>query len=431
MVAEAMPAGRRLGGAYFRVTLNGHPIAEALGHAVKPKPGTQVLIRVVPQGDILKNVLLIALTVAAVAAGQFYGPMLAGELLFGGLGGIGTGSLGTALAGVITATTLLAGTLLINALIPVRSDKKDTAIYGIQGLRNQAQPDGVVPAILGFHRSTPPYGMLPYTESVGDDRFVIANFIHGYGPIALRNHRIGETPIEKYQEVTAEYREGRVGDAALTLTPQQVVERALSIELLSGGPGAGPQTRYTKADISSFSIDIGFPGGLGGVDKDGKKVGVEATFTLRYRKVGTETWTSRPISVFAKLSGKAFTRTFAYDVTERGLYEVEITRTSSDFDRPDQDLSKKEIQRTGRSQWSALRSFRPEYPLNFDKPLAVTAIRIRATGQLNGTLDEYNCDAFCICPDWDATSKTWIERETQNPASLFRHVLTGPAGAYP
>ena len=431
MVAEAMPAGRRLGGAYFRVTLNGHPIADALWHAVKPKPGTQVLIRVVPQGDILKNVLTIALTVAAVAAGQFYGPMLAGELLFGGLGGVGTGALGTVLSGAITATTLLAGTLLINALIPVRSDKKDAATYGIQGLRNQAQPDGIVPGLLGFHRSTPPYGMLPYTESVGDDRFVTANFIHGYGPIATRNHRIGETPIEKYQEVTAEHREGRVGDAPLTLTPRQVVERALSIELLNAGPGAGPQTRFTKADISSFSVDIGFPGGLGGVDKDGKKVGVEATFTLRYRKVGTETWTTRPISVYAKLSGKPFTRTFAYDVTDRGLYEVEITRTSGDFDRPDQDFFKKEIQRTGRSQWSVLRSFRPEYPINFDAPLAVSAIRIRATGQLNGTLDEYNCDAFCICPDWDAASKTWIERETQNPASLFRHVLTGPAGAYP
>ena len=431
MVAEAMPAGRRLGGAYFRVTLNGHPIGDALWHAVKPKPGTHVLIRVVPQGDTLKNVLTIALTVAAVAAGQFYGPMLAGELLFGGLGGIGTGSLGTVLSGAITATTLLAGTLLINALIPIRSDKKDAATYGIQGLRNQAQPDGVVPGLLGFHRSTPPYGMLPYTESVGDDRFVTANFIHGYGPIATRNHRIGETPIEKYQEVTAEHREGRPGDAPLTLTPRQVVERALSIELLNAGPGGGPQTRFTKADISSFSVDIGFPGGLGGIDKDGKKVGVEATFTLRYRKVGTETWATRPISVYAKLSGKPFTRTFAYDVTDRGLYEIEITRTSGDFDRPDQDFSKKEIQRTGRSQWSVLRSFRPEYPINFDAPLAVSAIRIRATGQLNGTLDEYNCDAFCICPDWDAASGTWIERETQNPASLFRHVLTGPAGAYP
>ena len=309
------------------------------------------------------------------------------------------------LSGAITATTLLAGTLLINALIPIRSDKKDAATYGIQGLRNQAQPDGVVPGLLGFHRSTPPYGMLPYTESVGDDRFVTANFIHGYGPIATRNHRIGETPIEKYQEVTAEHREGRPGDAPLTLTPRQVVERALSIELLNAGPGAevrklGSPRRTSRA----FSVDIGFPGGLGGIDKDGKKVGVEATFTLRYRKVGTETWATRPISVYAKLSGKPFTRTFAYDVTDRGLYEIEITRTSGDFDRPDQDFSKKEIQRTGRSQWSVLRSFRPEYPINFDAPLAVSAIRIRATGQLNGTLDEYNCDAFCICPDWDAAS---------------------------
>ncbi len=36
-----------------------------------------------------------------------------------------------------------------------------------------------------------------------------------------------------------------------------------------------------------------------------------------------------------------------------------------------------------------------------------------------------------ICPDWDEVSGTWIARETNNPASLFRYVLTGPAIAYP
>jgi hypothetical protein len=32
-----------------------------------------------------------------------------------------------------------------------------------------------------------------------------------------------------------------------------------------------------------------------------------------------------------------------------------------------------------------LRSFRPEYPIDFPQPLALAACRIRATGQLNGT----------------------------------------------
>ena len=62
-------------------------------------------------------------------------------------------------------------------------------------------------------------GCCPIRNRSETDRFVTANFIHGYGPIATRNHRIGETPIEKYQEVTAEHREGRPGGRAADADP--------------------------------------------------------------------------------------------------------------------------------------------------------------------------------------------------------------------
>ncbi|MHC2021327.1 host specificity factor TipJ family phage tail protein, partial [Methylobacterium sp. CM6247] len=315
---------------------------------------------------------------------------------------------------------------------PSRTDKKDAPTYAIQGIRNQATPDGVIPFILGKVRYAPVYAGLPYTETVGDERYIRALFTFGYGPLRLTNFRIGDTPIEKYKDVQYEVREGYASDAPVTLYPDQVIERALSIELKFAGIGAGPQSRFTAADAANASIDLTFPGGLGGVDKDGRKVAVTLEFAARYRKAGTEAWTNAaPISVTAKLSGKPFTRTFPFSFPERGRYEIELTRNSGDFDNPDQDFSKKEIQRTGRSVWSALRSFRPEYPINFGKPLAVVAVRIRATGQLNGTLDEFNADAQTLCPDWDAATNAYITRETRNPASLFRYVLNGPGITYP
>lgn len=60
---------------------------------------------------------------------------------------------------------------------------------------------------------------------------------------------------------------------------------------------------------------------------------------------------------------------------------------------------------------------------------ARTAIRIKATDQLNGSVDGINALVTSICPDWDVASGTWVTRTTNNPASLFRYILQHPANA--
>lgn len=61
--------------------------------------------------------------------------------------------------------------------------------------------------------------------------------------------------------------------------------------------------------------------------------------------------------------------------------------------------------------------------------LAMTAIRVRATNQLNGNIDGVSATVQSICKDWDRTTSTWIVRPTRNPASLLRYVLQHPANA--
>ena len=61
--------------------------------------------------------------------------------------------------------------------------------------------------------------------------------------------------------------------------------------------------------------------------------------------------------------------------------------------------------------------------------LAVTAMRIKATDQLNGVVDKFNGVVEAIIPDWNG--KEWADAKTSNPASIYRHILQGNANARP
>lgn len=99
----------------------------------------------------------------------------------------------------------------------------------------------------------------------------------------------------------------------------------------------------------------------------------------------------------------------------RGQYDVRIRRTTADaVDDRDIDLV----------FWTAIRSTTNEDPLP-EPGLAKVAIRIRATDQLNGTVDTLNFMAHSIRPDWDVATGTWITRATSRPGSLYRAVLQG------
>jgi hypothetical protein len=110
-------------------------------------------------------------------------------------------------------------------------------------------------------------------------------------------------------------------------------------------------------------------------------------------------------------------RSVRFDVP-RGQYDVRLRRVTADstdnqvFD----DVA-----------WTALRTITDEPPITFEQPIAVTGLRIRATDQLNGVIDQLNADVTAILPDWDGSS--WVTRPTVNPASAFRDVLTGNANA--
>jgi len=112
-------------------------------------------------------------------------------------------------------------------------------------------------------------------------------------------------------------------------------------------------------------------------------------------------------------------RHWVVDRTKR--YEVALTRITADTD---------EARILDDVHWATMRGFRNDAPVQFLHPLAMTAVRIRATEQLQGVIDSLNAVVTSVCPVWSGTA--WgAAAETQNPAALFRHVLMHNANARP
>lgn len=392
-------------------------------HRVRPRAGVHVVIRLLPGDDFLSSILQVVVSIAAVALGQFWGVGLAGTF------GLSAG----AWQGIIGLGVTAIGGLLINALIPPAKNEKERPNYTINGWRNEMRPDGVVPLVLGKVRYAPPFAASSYSEVAGDWQYVRFLMTAGYGRVLWSEPRIGETAISQYNEATLEYREGLETDAPVSLYPQQTHEENLGTELTrpllrdgAGNPiGEGPLvpvTRSTGLDAAGVCAILSFPAGLVGYNKKGKRQAAAVDFVVEWRKAGTVDWVYVGTVTIQRSQAEGFNVALQWVLPERGRWEMRFTRATSE--RTDERIQ-------DRSVLAALQTIRAEYPIAFGQPLALLAGRIKATHQLNGTLDSLNAIVSRVCLDYDDTTGTWIERETSNPASLMRFVLESGALARP
>lgn len=119
---------------------------------------------------------------------------------------------------------------------------------------------------------------------------------------------------------------------------------------------------------------------------------------------------------------RAFTRQYSFNLP-RGQYEFDVVQTSAD----DAAKANWKGQAAVQIQWVALRAFTNGTPFNPRKALAWLELRVKATDSLSGALDMINAAVKSVVLDYDYKTKTWVRRVSSNPASLFRHVLQGPA----
>ncbi|MCW5711258.1 phage tail protein [Shinella sp.] len=427
-VAAALPGLAKDAWARVRVTLvnrKGSVVLDpARWHRIRARVGTHVIIRLIPAGDELRGILQIVVSIAAVALGQFWAPALAGAT---GL------SIGAA-QGIIGLGVTALGGLLINALVPPVKADKDRPSYQISGMRNEMRPDGVVPLVLGKLRYAPPFAASSFSEIAGDWQYVRFLLTAGYGRVVCSDLRIGETAIEEYDEVDLELRDGVPADGNISLYPRQVYEEAIGTELtrpvprddagkvISGPAIETPVIRYTGLDASGACAIFSYPSGLVSYDKKGKRHPMTVEIRIRQRLAGTSTWQYVELCSIQRRQVEGFNVSYEWKFPSRGRWEIEFTRMTTEH-------TSDRIQ--SRSVLSSLQTMRPEYPIFFSQPLSLIAGRVKATHQLNGSLDTINAMCSRHCLDWDHSSGTWIIRETSNPASLMRFVLESGALARP
>lgn len=533
---------------FARVFIDGQPVPKAQWEWAVPSAGQVVTIRVIPTGgegggkDILRAVAMIGIVIASIFAPYLWG-----------LVGSGYGA-------ALTATLAIGGSLAVNALIPPARPKLQdlsstnlSPTLSLTGSANRLAPYAPIPRVYGTHRVFPPLAAQQVTDVVGSDQYLRLLFCVGYGPLALSDFKIGQTPIEQFQNVEMEIRYGFPADAPLTIFPDDVFEDALSIKLTNAG---GYQQRTSQANAKELSVDVVFPNGLILFNQTGPPSAQTVLVTVEYRLVGTVPWTtanSQPAVaatvttsftganndlVITARTGGAFANayslvflagsslsvtkpivtirgqshpeipTFIFQVIlvsgsttsaavrtaleahaefnalftvahapgndgtgaitiptqliaprgvsdlvpityqlsggKDGTHSLVVTATSPTLVRANLrwivDVGQYEVRLkrltpdTSSSSirdevfWTMLRTIQNAVPVN-KTGLCLVAMRIKATDQLNGTVDQFNCLAQSLLLDWTGTS--WVLQATNNPASVYRDILQGSANARP
>ncbi|QDP47464.1 MAG: hypothetical protein GOVbin2371_49 [Prokaryotic dsDNA virus sp.] len=391
---------------------------------LRPRPGVQVVIRLIPRKEGLRAVMTVVVAIAAVAVGAFYGAGFAAAI------GLGTGTAAAAAGTAILSMGVnLVGNMLVNYLIPPvtpPSQDKTRNSYSITGFRNRLEPDGAVPMVMGTVRFAPPFAARTYTEIVGDLMFARLMLNLGEGEVEIDDIRIGETSIGEYDDVATELRYGVAGEDPCFLYPRQVVEEQIGLELtrplprdslgeyVDGEAEETPVVRTCGPDASGANVIIAFPGGLVRFNDEGERRKRTVVVRIEQRLAEGDEWQEVTTLEITAKKPEGFFRQHSWTFPTRGRWQVRLTRMT--------DESKSDQVQDG-SAWAALQTLRPEYPINYPKPLALLSMRIKATHQLNGALDNISVLARRVCLDWDSGTQTWIRRATKNPASLYRLAL--------
>jgi hypothetical protein len=427
---------------HLRVWIDDREVPRDWWPRVRPREGRTVLVAVVPAGggggggggkNLVRSIALLAVSIAAVA----YAPTIATSL-FGAEAMSGFAA--TTLFGEITAQTLIhgmigasltmIGSLAVNALIPPPKfgapEPPGLAAprYQLTGVQNRTEPYANIPRIFGKRRVYPLMAARPYSEIQGSDEYLRILLCVGWGPIRITDVRIGETPIAAFAGVEIETREGWTTDAALTLFTRALNQETVGATL---DPSVWVQ-RTTQTNTTEIILDFACPAGLALYDDSGSRAQATVALSVQYRATGTSTWLTPPAWKNAADTGmgtagvvtitgadSAAVRKSGRFTVAAGQYDVRVQRTTAAG-------SARVVDQT---TWTYLKTV-DDTPALGQTGLSVIALRIKATGQLNGVPSAINCLAESYLPVWNGS--TWAWAVSRNPAWAFADLLRRRAG---
>lgn len=445
------------GGAPVVAYINGREVPEQLHRLTKVKDNAHVTLWPVPQSDdVIRTVGVIAVAIVA--------PMVAPALVPAGMS-----ATATALAtGAVTAGLTLAGTLAINALIPPQTPDFDTnapesfnRLESITGSSNRVASFKPIPRLYGTFQFFPPIPMTarPFTEVVGSDQYFRMLLCLGYGPLEIGGVtvgkgyskatqatnfsgspiRIGETDINLFEDV--EYEIGTPDQ--MTLYTDQVIEINPAFSSGFNNPDELSPVREsfffefgnmgfdsffkdenvfairtTEPDADEISIDIA--ASLFSVDDKAKTKKAAIIFDIEYREVGDTEWIIAKKDFKVESAKKETVREGFRWAVPTGQYEVKLTRKKT--------LHNAKTSISNQASWTSLRTIRTRQPFKVEDTV-VMSLRIKATDQLNGRIENLSVLATSVLPVYDGNS--WTTEASNNPAWVYADIWTGNANRRP
>jgi len=447
------------------IIINGRVIAQEVWASTVINKGDAIEYRAVPKGDTVRMFAILALAV--------YAPMLAGSLtgytsaaaaagLMGGQVTIGL----TALNMAASAAIFMAGSALVNAIAPIRpssqSERNDPGSSErqllVNGGNNQQRPYGSIPVVLGKVRLTPPLGSTNFLTYENErDSYISMLLVWGYGPIVIdaATLKIGDIPLAsaldindplKYRNITAD----RITELTVdkqrefnSIYGKDVTQINTQVELTCDGnpesavtPGAwfeaATVTEYNSESqiipVTSATVALHFPQGLRKIVIKGEESGASVTttvnFRLEYSTNSGGTWALLETLTIGGDTAKkdGFTTTRTYPNLNHSQMIIRVRRETGDNT---EDNSNLRFYFT--SVLQSVTFLRNESPAvdPVGTKIAKSAIKIKATGELNGSLQGISAVVQTYCKIWNGTA--WVDGVTSNPAALMRYILEHPA----
>jgi hypothetical protein len=420
------------------VTLDGHEVPQRMWGRTKPKHGTMIECRAVARKDVIRLIAVVALAYFTLGAG--------------GLGAGGLFASGGAIGGGFwaAATVFVAGSLIINKVLGPKPmsfdamrDQEASPTYKIGGGRNRVRPYEPLGLLFGEMRITPDYAGLPYTWFWGWEQYLHCVFHGGINCAAISGIRIGQTPLESYTDyVTRTAGFSSMADEALegwnnvdTIAGAQLPGYATLTTITEGPnlPVAGTWVMRTSSTNTVY-LQADFEGSVYHVQDNGSLMSDYGFFiTGEYRALPSGDWqpffdgsngenlnAGPNIVTIHSASTKPIRLTYGRAVPQ-GQYEVRFRKDTADVSGTRESCL---------FAWSALKSLQPDTG-NYGG-MGRLGLRIKATGQLNGTLDELNWLATAKpMPIWNGSA--WVTATTRenglsNPGAQMLLVARGIHG---
>ncbi len=290
----------------------------------------------------------------------------------------------------------------------MKSIPKTNAAASLRGSSNQARLNSRLPILLGRQKIFPDLAAQPYTSYESNEQFLHQVFCFGYSDAVIDTStlKIGNTPIDKYQEVSLSY------DPSTDLYPDRAIETYLGIELEKGIA----QVRTTASGCWKAIVGITAPSGFYRYNDDGNKQAVNLGLKIEYKLSSSESWSIYKDST-ESIAADVYRKAYALELTP-GIYDIRDTRTTS---------KSSDSKYVDYIYWEILTCFTEDssgnrYVIKTAGDYSLATVKIRASKQLNGTIDSLS--AICTLNTTYYKGTAWVKGPTRNPASAVLYLLT-------